>query len=120
VTPVSGISHDGAFYFGTGQTERKALNLVQNHHVVVTTGCNSFDEGLDIVIEGEAVRVSDEVKLQQLADQWEAKYNFFHFSVRDGAFTNAHGDTALVFEVVPKKAFGFGKGETFSQTRWTF
>ena len=28
--------------------------------------------------------------------------------------------TALVFEVRPVKAFGFGKGDSFSQTRWQF
>ena len=31
------------------------------------------------------------------------------------------GGKALVYEVAPKTAFGFGKGEgRFSQTRWRF
>ena len=33
---------------------------------------------------------------------------------------NAEGGEALVFEVRPTLAFGFGKGEQFSQTRWRF
>jgi hypothetical protein len=47
--------------------------------------------------------------------------------VRDGAFYHDSGslreaDTgvAWVYEVSPKKVFGFGKGESFSQTRWRF
>ena len=43
----------------------------------------------------------------------------FHFTVRDGAF-HGEGGLALVYEVIPAKAFGFGKGESFSQTRWRF
>jgi hypothetical protein len=39
--------------------------------------------------------------------------------VRDGAFHHSHG-RALVFAVAPITAFGFGKGERFSQTRWRF
>jgi hypothetical protein len=31
-----------------------------------------------------------------------------------------HGGAALVFEVRPVKVLGFGKGETYSQTRWRF
>jgi hypothetical protein len=30
------------------------------------------------------------------------------------------GNMALVYEVAPTTAFGFGKGTSFSQTRWRF
>ena len=36
------------------------------------------------------------------------------------SMTLGEGGTALVFEVAPTTAFGFGKGEVFSQTRWRF
>jgi nitroimidazol reductase NimA-like FMN-containing flavoprotein (pyridoxamine 5'-phosphate oxidase superfamily) len=120
VTPLIAVWQDGALYFCTGPTERKAKNLTQNAHVVITTGCNALNEGLDLVVEGDAVEVSDEARLQQLADRYAAKYEGWHFSVRDGAFYNEEGGRALVFEVAPKTAFGFGKGEPFSQTRWRF
>ena len=42
------------------------------------------------------------------------------FTVRDGAFLNPEGGEAVVYEVRPKTAFGFGKGEPYSQTRWRF
>jgi hypothetical protein len=40
--------------------------------------------------------------------------------VRDGAFNGEDGNVALVYEVRPTTAFGFGKGKLFSQTRWRF
>jgi hypothetical protein len=39
---------------------------------------------------------------------------------RDGTFFGEEGNEALVYEVTPTTAFGFGKGELFSQTRWRF
>lgn len=120
VTPLISVWVDGALYFCTGPTERKAKNLESNTHCVLTTGCNAIGEGLDLVVEGDAVRMTDAATLQRVADAYASRYGEpFVFTVRDGAF---HGDggEALVFEVRPMKAFGFGKDETFSQTRWRF
>jgi nitroimidazol reductase NimA-like FMN-containing flavoprotein (pyridoxamine 5'-phosphate oxidase superfamily) len=118
VTPLIAIWLDGVFYFTTGETERKAKNLVDNAQCVVTTGCNSYGEGLDVVIEGEAQRVRDETLLQRLADRYAAKYNRT-FTVSNGNLSHEAGE-AWVFAVSPATAFGFGRGETFSQTRWRF
>ena len=118
VTPVLSVWLDGALYFCTGQSERKAKNLARNSHCVITTGCNALNEGLDLVVEGEAARVSDEARLQHVADTYESKYGW-HFTVRDGTFHGDGGNVALVYEVPPTTAFGFGKGK-FSQTRWRF
>lgn len=43
----------------------------------------------------------------------------WHFDVRDGTFHQGDID-ALVYEVTPTTAFGFGRGERYSQTRWRF
>ncbi|MBA2276703.1 MAG: pyridoxamine 5'-phosphate oxidase family protein [Chloroflexia bacterium] len=121
VTPLIAVWFDSALYFCTGEQERKAKNLVHNTQCILTTGCNNFDEGLDLVIEGEAVRVRDDARLQRIADLYEAKFGSdWHFTVRDDAFAGASGNIALVFEVKPATAFGFGKGEPFSQTRCRF
>jgi hypothetical protein len=119
VTPMVAVWFDGALYFSTGPTERKARNLEGNLHCVVTTGRNVL-EGLDVVLEGEAIAVHDEARLQRVADAFASKYDEpFHFTVHDGAFASG-GGKALVFEVEPIKAFGFAKGDVFSQTRWRF
>jgi hypothetical protein len=118
VTPLFAVWLDGALYFCTGADERKAKNLAHNARCVLTTGCNVIS-GLDLVAEGEAVRASDAAKLQGVADQFAAKYGW-HYTVRGGAFVGDEGNVALVYEVKPATVFGFGKGETFSQTRWRF
>jgi nitroimidazol reductase NimA-like FMN-containing flavoprotein (pyridoxamine 5'-phosphate oxidase superfamily) len=121
VTPIAAVWLDEALYFSTGQPERKAKNLAQNTHCVVTTGCNVL-EGLDVVVEGDAARVTDEARLQRLADEYVAKYDqLFRFTVRDGAFYVEGSETeVLVYGLAPTTAFGFGKGDLFSQTRWRF
>jgi nitroimidazol reductase NimA-like FMN-containing flavoprotein (pyridoxamine 5'-phosphate oxidase superfamily) len=122
VTPLLAVWVDGALYFCTGADERKARNLAGNARCVLTTGTNTMNEGgLDMIVEGEAVQVSDEGRLRRVADAYEAKYGSdWRFDVRDGAFNGAEGNRALVFEVAPLAAFGFGKGPVFSQTRWRF
>lgn len=118
VTPLFAIWLEGALYFCTGAGERKTKNLVQNAHCILTTGCNIV-AGLDLVVEGEAVRTSDAAKLQRVADGYLVKYDW-HYTVRDGGFEGDEGNVALVYEVAPTTVFGFGKGESFSQTRWRF
>ena len=120
VTPLISVWLDGAAFFCTGADERKAKNLAENPNCILTTGCNLLEEGLDVVIEGEARRIGDEAKLERVADAYESKYGSdWHFDVRDGAFHAEGSGEALVFEVAPTTAFGFGKGE-YSQTRWRF
>jgi nitroimidazol reductase NimA-like FMN-containing flavoprotein (pyridoxamine 5'-phosphate oxidase superfamily) len=128
VTPLLSVWVDDALYFCTGASERKAKNLAQNPHCVLTTGCNARDTGLDIVVEGEAVEVSDHTRLQRVADAYELKFGSdWRFTVRDGAFYHsaeslrgADPGKAKVYEVAPSTAFGFNKGSKYSQTRWRF
>jgi hypothetical protein len=119
VTPLIGICSDRRFDFCTGADERKGRNLAANSKRVVTTGNNEISEGLNIVVESRAVRLRDEARLQRLAVAYAAKYEGWHFEVKDGAFQGEGGE-ALVFEVDPVKMFAFGKGRTFSQTRYHF
>jgi nitroimidazol reductase NimA-like FMN-containing flavoprotein (pyridoxamine 5'-phosphate oxidase superfamily) len=123
VTPLVGIWLDGAFYFCTGSTERKAKNLAQNPHCVLTTGHNRLDDSLDLVVEGEAATVDNEAELRSVADTYESKYGP-RFTAPEGTWFGLgdairRGD-ALVYRVAPCTAFGFGKGQQFSQTRWRF
>ena len=74
VTTLMAVWHGDALYFSTGPTEQKARNLEQNQKVILTTGCNDISRGLDVVVEGRAVRVRDDGRLRVLAAAWEAKY----------------------------------------------
>jgi nitroimidazol reductase NimA-like FMN-containing flavoprotein (pyridoxamine 5'-phosphate oxidase superfamily) len=70
VTPLVAVWLDDAVHFTTGPSEQKAVNLVGNPHVVMTTGCNRWDEGLDVMVEGKAERVTDRATLERLAAAW--------------------------------------------------
>jgi nitroimidazol reductase NimA-like FMN-containing flavoprotein (pyridoxamine 5'-phosphate oxidase superfamily) len=128
VAPLIAVWLEETLYFCTGDHERKAKNIARNPSVAVTTGCNLLGEGMDVVMEGDAVMVRDEALLQRIADAYVTKYGSdWKFGVRDEAFYADRGslrevDTSrvLVFAVDPSTAFGFGRGELFSQTRWGF
>ncbi len=119
VTPLVAVWLDGALHFCTGDTEQKAVNLRTNPHVILTTGRNSWDHGLDVVVEGDAVQVTDDETLKRLADAWRTKWDGrWQFEWREGTFHHEVGE-ALVYAVAPTKVLAFGKG-TFSHTRHRF
>ena len=122
VTPLLGIWLDGALFFCTGPGERKAKNLAENLHCVLTTGRSTLD-GLDLVIEGTAEKSTGPAELSRVADAYESKYGP-HFEAPNGTWAGL-GDGIrraefLVYRVAPETGFGFSKGEPFSQTRWGF
>jgi general stress protein 26 len=123
VTPLLGIWLRGAMYFCTGSDERKAHNLGQNPHCILTTGSNTLGDGLDIVVEGDAMTVSDEVERGWAAAAYESKYGA-HFTAPSGTWFGL-GDAmrtgdVMLYRLAPTKAFGFGKGQKYSQTLWRF
>lgn len=120
VTPLIAVWLDDALHFCTGEDERKRKNFAGNDRCILTTGCNRYDEGLDIIVEGRAERVTDDVRLQGIADAYEARYGAeWHFDVGDGAFVT-EGHAAWVYRFAPETAFGYLRGDQGSQTRWRF
>lgn len=118
-TPLIAVWLDEALCITTGPDEQKARNIVGDPHCSLMTGCNNLHEGLDVVVEGEAIRVTDDDRLQRIAEAYESKHGKeWHFEVRDGAFHHEAGH-AWVFEVAPVTAYGFRKGP-YSHTRWRF
>lgn len=127
VTPLPAIWLDDALHFCTGPDEQKAHNLANNEMCVLTTGGNEFLSGLDVVVEGRAVRVTEEALLHRLADMWESKLDW-SFDVVDGTFRERRHEvggeefdgqgTAYVFAVLPAKILAFGRSGQFSQTRF--
>jgi nitroimidazol reductase NimA-like FMN-containing flavoprotein (pyridoxamine 5'-phosphate oxidase superfamily) len=119
VTPLIGVVVDGATHFCTGLREQKARNLEHSNQVALTTGTNTWAQGLDVVVEGAAVRVTDRDTLQRLADAYETKYgSVWHFDVGDDAFGTGE-DAAAVFRIEPAKVMAFAK-EPHAQTTYRF
>ena len=123
VTPLLAVWCADAMYFCTGSHERKAENLKLNPHCILTTGRNTLDEGLDVVVEGQVAEASNEAELQQVADTYESKYGS-HLTAPEGTWFGL-GDRirrreVLVYRVSPTTVLGFARGKQFSQTRWHF
>jgi general stress protein 26 len=111
VSPLVAVWLGETLYFSTGAAEQKALNLGANPNVVLTTGCNTWDGGLDIVVEGSAMPVTDNALLARLATAWSAKWDGrWRYEVQDGRFHHPGGGEALVYAVHPTKILAFGKG----------
>ena len=122
VTPLVGVWLDGDLHFTTGGGEQKASNLRGNPQVALTTGCNTWEGGLDVVVEGAAVAVTDQDALRRLAEAWAQKWDGrWTWTIGDGCFHHEEGDAeaVLVFAVHPTKVLAFAKGP-FSHTRHLF
>ncbi|GHO88082.1 pyridoxamine 5'-phosphate oxidase family protein [Dictyobacter formicarum] len=125
VTPLVAVWHDEAIHFTATDTAQKTVNLRENAHVILTTGCNQR-EGLTVVVEGDAVQITDQDVLERLASVWATKWDgSWPYQVRNGYFylydedeQRVLTDSNLVFSVKPTKVFAFAIG--LSQTRHQF
>ena len=107
-------------YFCTGPGEQKARNLEHNPHVILTTGCNEWEHGLDVVVEGAADRVTDDEQLRRLADAWTRNGTGAGAIESETAASSTKTATPCwSSRLSPTKVLAFGKG-TFSQTRHRF
>ncbi|GCE12895.1 pyridoxamine 5'-phosphate oxidase family protein [Tengunoibacter tsumagoiensis] len=125
VTPLVAVWHDGAIHFTAENTAQKTVNLRENPHVILTTG-NNPRGGLSVVVEGDAVQVTNQDTLERLASVWATKWDgSWPYKVRNGYFylydeetQRVLTDSNFVFSVKPTKVFSFVIGR--SQTRHQF
>ena len=120
VMPLFGVWVDDALYFTSNPDRRKARNLAGNGRCAVAAGA----ETLDLVLQGEAVRVRDEATLRLIAEAYDAKYGW-PLTVRDdGAFDAPYGAPSAgpppyePYRITPSVGFGLGMDEPFGATRW--
>ena len=133
VRPILGLWLDDAFYFITGETTRKAKNLHANPQCVLTASSLALP-ALDVIIEGDAVKVTDHHKVQQVVDASASRLHW-PLTVGDGGVFGPNAPTAgpppyAVFELTPTTVVGLpgiagteegeGAAGSFSPTRWRF
>jgi len=118
VTPLPAIGPDGTLHFCAGSHEQKATNLQADPGCVLAAGASQFRAGLDVVVEGTAVPVTDPARRHRLAARWKSGLDW-DFEVTDGGFGDPAGRPGLVFGVTPAKVLAFGKNP-YSQTRYRF
>ncbi len=105
---VWGLWLDGRFWFSCASNSRKALNLAQNAHCIVTT--ERADEA--VIMEGLAQPVRGRELLARFVEAYKAKYDWVMDPDDDGYFI-----------VTPRVVFGFIEtADRFGKTatRWTF
>ena len=111
---------DGKFYIVSGPETRKSRNLAEHADCVI---CVALPD-LDLVVEGTAVRVTDEPTLQRLAGLYDAQG--WPAKVEDGAFTAPYSAPSAgpppwsLYEFTPKTAFGVASAAPHGATRWRF
>ena len=122
VTPIVAAWAEDAIWFSTGADEQKFANMRGNPHVVLTTGCNRWEQGLDVVVEGDAVQVTDDAVLSRITGAFAAKWDGrWQYTARNGAFRDADGrGEAMVFSVTPVKVYAHAKGDPFGSTTHRF
>jgi general stress protein 26 len=120
VAGVGALWDSGKVYFTSGAGTRKSRNLADNPNCSLALTL----KGIDLVIEGKAVKVTHEATLQRLAkhygDQgWPAR-------VDDGAFTYDYNAPSAgpppwnLYEVTPVTVYGVRTVEPGGATRWRF
>ena len=120
VAGVGALWDSGKAYFVSGAGTRKSRNLAHNPKCSLAMTL----KGIDLVIEGEAVEVTDEATLERLAkrygDQgWPAR-------VEAGAFTYDYNAPSAwpppwnLYEVAPVTVYGVRTVEPGGATRWRF
>ena len=122
MTPVVAAWGGGAVHFHTGAEEQKYLNLQTNQNVILSTGANSWHHGLDVIVEGLAVQVTDKDTLAGLVGLWAAKWDGrWKLTAVDGGIYNTEFEVASrLFTVVPSKVFAHAKGDPFGATTHRF
>jgi Pyridoxamine 5'-phosphate oxidase len=120
VAAVGALWIDGKIYFVSGSQTRKGRNLAANPDCVFSISLT----GIDLVVEGSAVRITDRPTLLRLAkkyaDQgWPASVSGDALSAEYSAPSAGRSPWNL-YVVRPTMAFGVATAEPSGATRWRF
>jgi Pyridoxamine 5'-phosphate oxidase len=117
---VGAVWLDGDIYFTSGPGTRKARNLAENPACTLSVRL----EGIDLVLEGEASRVTDRAMLERAVScyreaGWPAE-------VQKDAITAPYSAPSAgpppwhLYRMGFHTAFGVATAEPFGATRWSF
>jgi Pyridoxamine 5'-phosphate oxidase len=114
------VELDGDLYFTSGPGTRKSHNLAANPACTVSMRL----EGIDLVVEGEAHRVTDQPTLEQVAalfrdGGWPAQVDGDAFTAPYSA-QSAGPPPWHLYRMTIRTAFGVGLREPFGASSWRF
>src|SRR5579859_7361878 len=117
---VGAVWRDGSLYFTSGPAARKARNLAGNPMCTLSVRL----EGIDVVAEGEAARVTDAETLERLAAVyaragWPAEVEGDGFTAPFNA-PSAGPPPWHLYRMRVLTVFGVATVEPYGATRWRF
>ena len=117
---VGALWYDGDLYVVSGPETRKSRNLAANPAATITMGL----PGIDLVLEGEAVRVTDRETLETVAALY--RQAGWPAAVEGEAFTAPYSAPSAgpppwhLYRFTFHTAFGVAAEEPYGATRWRF
>jgi len=120
VAAVGALWVDGKIYFTSSSRTRKGRNLAAKPDCV----CSVSLTGIDLVLEGTAIRITDRPTLLRLAKRYADQG--WPASVSGEAFTAEYSAPSAgpppwnLYLLRPAIAFGVATAEPFGATRWSF
>lgn len=117
---IGAIWFDDALYFTSGPGTRKSRNLAANPACTVSVRLT----GLDLVLEGDAERVTDQSTLDRIAARY--RETGWPAEVEGGAFTAPYSAPSAgkppwhLFRLALRSAHAVASAEPYGATRWNF
>jgi hypothetical protein len=123
VRPVLGVWVDGAMFTTSAPSARKAANLALEPRCA----CTVRDEEMDLVLEGDAAKISDGPTLERVAAVYLEKYGW-PVTVVHGAYDAPYGAPTAgpppyeLYRITPSVVFAFGTDDDLGprSTRFRF
>jgi PPOX class probable F420-dependent enzyme len=122
VTGVGALWVDDAFWFETGDGTRKAKNLARDPRCTLSVAAHEFD----LIVEGEAQKVTDPATVAAMAAQWAAQGWPARVDDSGVALTAEYSAPSagpppwFVYRIVPQTATALLTVEPGGATRWRF
>jgi hypothetical protein len=117
---VGALWHGDELYFTSGPGTRKSRDLAADPACTLSTKL----EGIDVVFEGEAVRITDAATLRTIAAQY--REGGWPAEVEDDAFTAPYSAPSAgpppwhLYRLKFHTVFGVATAEPHGATRWRF
>jgi hypothetical protein len=117
---VGALWDEGELYFTSGPGARKARNLAANPACTISVKL----EGIDLVLEGEAAKVTDRATLERVAGRY--RESGWPAEVEGEAFTAPFSAPSAgpppweLYRFRLRTAFGVATAEPHGATRWRF
>jgi pyridoxine/pyridoxamine 5'-phosphate oxidase len=119
---IGALWADGAFWFETGATTRKGRNLARDPRCTLGVATHEFD----LVVEGEANRVTDAATVADMAARWAADGWPARVDESGTALTAEYSAPSAgpppwhVYRLTPNVATALQTVEPGGATRWRF